>query len=102
MKFKVMQKKLLTIISLGVLFMGVPSANAVIARQGFTSYAQSDATTINIERRGDEFCHYFLTEDSVPVMADKYGCLRYVGISENGEIELSRFAASKTYKMIIK
>lgn len=53
------------------------TASAVPAKRGFIPYTQPDGSVINVELRGDEFFHYFVTEDSVPLMRMGDGGLYY-------------------------
>ena len=58
---------------------------AVPAKPGFITYIQSDGTQITVQLKGDEFFHYFITQDGLPVDRDDSGNFRYVtqaGISQ--------------------
>ena len=57
-KLKLMKKFYL---ALGVLLLASGMAHAVPAKPGFTTFKQSDGSTISVEMRGDEFHHSFVT-----------------------------------------
>ena len=58
------------------------AAMAVPAKPGFVTYTQSDGTQITVQLMGDEFFHYFVTQDGLPVDRDDRGDFRYV--TQNG------------------
>ena len=51
---------------------------AVPAKPGFLSYTQSDGTQITVQLMGDEFFHYFVTRDGLPVDQADNGDFHYV------------------------
>ncbi len=61
------------------------AAMAVPAKPGFSTFTQSDGTQITVQLMGDEFFHYFVTQDGLPVDRDDHGDFHYVtqaGISQ--------------------
>jgi len=53
------------------------AAMAVPAKRGFVTLEQSDGTTIDVEMRGDEFHHSFVTRDGLTVARDGDGDFYY-------------------------
>ncbi len=51
---------------------------AVPAKPGFRTYTQSDGSQILLELVGDEFFHYFMTQDGLPVERDEHGDFHYI------------------------
>lgn len=76
------------------------TASAVPAKRGFIPYTQPDGTVINVELRGDEFFHYFVTEDSVPLMRMGDGGLYFAKADASDRVVntgiLARPAAERT------
>lgn len=64
-------------------------ANAVPARRGLFDLAQPDGSTVKVQLVGDEYSHYYLTEDGVPALPGADGCLRYASADAVGNISLS-------------
>ena len=64
-------------------------ANAVPARRGLFDLAQPDGSTVKVQLVGDEYSHYYLTEDGVPAMPGADGFLRYASADAQGNISLS-------------
>ena len=56
-------------------------ARAVPAKLGWTVVSQSDGTTVEVCPMGDERLHYFMTRDSVVVVADRHGDMVYAETS---------------------
>lgn len=50
------------------------------------SVKQSDGTTLRIYQTGDEFFHYYCTEDGKPIVRGKDGDFFYATLSANGEL----------------
>ena len=50
-------------------------------------------TVINIRLCGDEFFHYYETEDGILLHKDKDGCMRYAAVSHDNRITASKYAA---------
>ena len=59
-----------------LLSLSVVSAMAVPAKRSWKVVSQSDGTTLKVALSGDEFLHYYITEDNVPVykVADNQYC----------------------------
>lgn len=51
------------------------------AKPGFLTYTQSDGTQITVQLMGDEFFHYFITRDGLPVDQTDNGDFHYVTTS---------------------
>lgn len=68
------------------------AAYAVPAKQGFNTYIQPDGTTVQLQQCGDEFSHYYLTTDGVPVLQNEAGYFCYAS-DENGSIAISGYKA---------
>ena len=73
-KLKLMKKFYL---ALGALLLASGMAHAVPAKPGFTTFKQSDGSTISVEMRGDEFHHSFVTHDGIPLMRAANGDFYY-------------------------
>ena len=56
------------------------------ADRSVRSVKQSDGTTLRIYQTGDEFFHYYCTEDGKPIVRGKGGDFFYATLSTNGEI----------------
>src|SRR5574344_1875168 len=54
---------LLSLLFIAAATFAVPAKKGVIKQ-----VTQSDGTTLKIELRGDEFLHYYVTEDNIPVV----------------------------------
>lgn len=54
------------------------AAMAVPARPGYLTYTQNDGSQITVQLVGDEFFHYFITQDGVPVDCDEKGNFHYL------------------------
>ncbi len=67
----------------GVLFATAPLF-AVPARPVSAQIVQPDGTVITIRIEGDEFCHYRVTDDGIPVVRGEDGFFRYAEISSRG------------------
>ena len=82
-------------------------SHAVPAKPGYKTYTQSDGKSITVQSVGDEFFHFFMTQDGLPVELNGKGdfCYRTVdGISsvmahnagERNAAELSYIAQQQT------
>lgn len=58
------------------------AASAVPARRGFRNVTQPDGTTVAIGVVGDEFSHYLITTDSLPLLRDSRGRICYATFSD--------------------
>ncbi|MBQ9216779.1 MAG: M6 family metalloprotease domain-containing protein [Muribaculaceae bacterium] len=54
------------------------AAMAVPAKPGFSTFTQSDGTKVTVQLMGDEFFHYFVTQDGLPVDRDDNGDFHYM------------------------
>ena len=54
---------------------------AVPAKRGFQTYTQSDGSQITVQAMGDEFFHYFITQDGLPVNVTEQGDFHYMTAS---------------------
>ena len=70
------------------------SAYAVPARRVLIPYQQPDGTTVMAMPMGDEFGHYYLSEDGKPMMTDQSGAMRYVTVITDGKLAMSEQAAT--------
>ncbi len=68
-------------------------ANAVPAKRGSFTFTQPDGTTFTASITGDEFTHYYLTDDNVPVLQGEDGYYRYADFDAVGELVLSKAKA---------
>lgn len=84
--------KTIKLLLLGV-FASFISAHAVPAKRGFFTYTQPDGSVIRASLAGDEFGHYYLSDDNVPMLRDSNGYFRYAIISPDGQISLSTLKA---------
>ncbi|MDE5790343.1 MAG: M6 family metalloprotease domain-containing protein [Muribaculaceae bacterium] len=79
----------------GLLIMGTLASNAIPARQGFREYRQPDGSTLQVELRGDEYAHCYISDDGFPLLSVN-GELRYAEVNEKGEVAPSLMAAIAT------
>lgn len=70
------------------------AAHAVPAKRAYFTYTQPDGTTVRAMPVGDEYQHYYVTEDGVKLLADTDGVLRYATAEANGNIVLSEMPAT--------
>lgn len=88
-----MKKQILSVLLALALGAGI-TAEAVPAKRGLRDFRQADGTAIKAELAGDEYFHYYLSEDGLPLLADEAGTLRYVRLDASGKPELSPMAAT--------
>lgn len=69
------------------------SAYAVPAKPGLLQYSNADGTTVNVTLHGDEFGHYYLSEDGYPLIAGSDHNLYYVDFT-NGKPQASAVRVS--------
>jgi len=69
-------KKILTLAV--VAMMACSTAMAVPAKPGYQTYVQRDGSRITVQAMGDEFFHYFVTSDGLPVDCDDNGDFYYL------------------------
>lgn len=65
-------------------------ADAVPAKRGFRTIAQPDGTVVRAELVGDEFMHFYRTEDGTPLMRDAEGYMRLATTDANGRLAIGR------------
>lgn len=86
-----MNKALALIAGLAI---GSMAAYAVPAKPGLRTVTQPDGTTVQVELRGDEFCHFYVGSDGKPMQLADDGYLRYVVADANGAVALTADAAA--------
>lgn len=69
-------KKILTLLM--VMLCAWSAVLAVPAKRGFQTYTQSDGSQITVQAMGDEFFHYFITQDGLPVGVTEQGDFHYM------------------------
>ena len=57
------------------------TAQAIPAKRGLSDFRQPDGSTVKVTLNGDENCHYYLSEDGLPLTTDSEGYLRYTSIA---------------------
>ena len=70
-------------------------ANAMPARPGFRTVVQSDGTTIEVQKMGDEFYHYTVNRDGQEVKLNANGMYEIVGEAPTREMVKARRANAK-------
>lgn len=70
-------------------------ANAMPARPGFRTVVQSDGTTIEVQRMGDEFYHYTVNREGQEVKLNAKGVYEVVGEAPTLEMVKARRANAK-------
>ena len=73
-----------TILITFVLTFFVTASFGVPAKKSWQTYRQKDGTTIRLQLTGDEYMHYFVTRDGLPVVTDDNGnyCYAHADIGE--------------------
>lgn len=92
-----MKKKVLTL-ALAAGLTGAFTLNAVPAKRGVRDIAQPDGTTVKAELFGDEYFHYYLSEDGLPLVQDQDGSMRYASVDSKGKLVLSPMRAENAPK----
>lgn len=64
-------------------------ANAVPAKRGLRTVVQPDGTTVEVQKVGDEFAHYYTDKDGMPMLRDNDGFIRYIRVDTNGQLSFS-------------
>ena len=77
-----------------VCFMALMS-NAMPARPGFRTVVQSDGTTIEVQKMGDEFYHYTVNREGQEVKLNKNGMYEVVGEAPSIDVVKARRANAK-------
>ena len=57
-------------------------------------FRSPDGSTVKVTLNGDENCHYYLSEDGLPLTTDSEGYLRYTSIAADGTLQLSDIAVT--------
>lgn len=70
-------------------------AYAVPAKRGTHTYLQPDGTTVEVKLTGDEFFHYYLTADNLPLVEDSDGGLYFAEIENDALIKTRHLACDK-------
>ena len=65
------------------------SVNAAPVRKALTTYTQPDGSVITVRLCGDEYYHYYTTEDGTPITLCDDGYYRYTTINANNELVAS-------------
>ncbi len=87
-----MKKQVLSL-ALAAGLCGSLTLNAVPAKRGLRDIAQPDGTTVKAELFGDEYFHYFLSEDGLPLVQEQDGSMRYVRLDKDGKLVYSTMQA---------
>ena len=90
-KDKKMKRNIITIIA-ALALMGV---NAAPVRNAITTYTQPDGSVITLRLCGDEYYHYYTTEDGTPVTLCDDGYYRYTTIDNDNNLKASSIAVGK-------
>lgn len=69
-------------------------ADAVPAKRGLRTITQPDGTEIRAELVGDEFMHFYRTEEGTPMMLDSEGYMRLATTDADGRLALGRRVTS--------
>ena len=85
-------KKVLISLCVSV-FLGVSSLFAVPARSIPVTVTQPDGSVVTVKLVGDEFGHYRVTSDGIPVLRCEDGFYRYAEFSSAGEVVAGRVIA---------
>ena len=67
-------------------------AGAVPAKRGVRQYIQPDGSVVNITLHGDEYFHYYLTADNMPLVEDADGALYFATVA-NGKLQKTKYMA---------
>ena len=86
-------KKIFTLVLLATVG-GTLASHAIIAKRGIHQLPQPDGTVVNARIVGDEFSHYYLSEDNLPMLDDNQGFMRYATLDKDGQVVLSDFRAN--------
>lgn len=71
-----------------------PAAMAVPARPGITTVTQADGSTLDVQIRGDERHHFYLSEDGY-LLANKQDIYYYADVDANGSVLPSTIRATR-------
>ena len=67
-------------------------AGAVPAKRGVRQYIQPDGSVVNVTLHGDEYFHYYLTADNMPLVEDADGALYFATVA-NGKLQKTKYMA---------
>lgn len=84
-------------IFLAVLFYCLGSliiVNAIPAKPGMRIFCQPDGTMLTVNLRGDEFFHFYETEDGILLKADQNNALWYAVLDDKGNIVPGKYLAA--------
>ena len=85
-----------TLYGLLLLTLTIWNVTATPAKKGIKSIKQCDGTEINIQLIGDEFTHYWATEDGIPVMRNQDGIYEYAILNEQNDRVISNIKAKNS------
>ena len=85
-----------TLSGLLLLTLTIWNVAATPAKKGINSIKQCDGTEINIQLIGDEFTHYWATEDGIPVMRNQDGIYEYAILNEQNDRVMSNIKAKNS------
>ncbi|MBR1725377.1 MAG: M6 family metalloprotease domain-containing protein [Muribaculaceae bacterium] len=71
-----MMKRIFTLVL--ITFYVWVAAMAIPAKRGFQTYTQSDGSQISVQAMGDEFFHFFVSQDGLPVGVTEQGDFHYM------------------------
>ena len=72
------------------------SAFAAPARKAVTSYTQPDGSVVTVRLCGDEFFHFYTTEDGIPVTKCDDGFFRYTTLDSDNNLVASNVKIGET------
>jgi len=76
------------------------SVAAIPAKRGPQPHIQPDGSTVTVELVGDEFFHYYMTSDSVPLMPRHDGAMCYARIAGAGSVVCGEPASDRDAMVI--
>lgn len=76
--------------------------SAVPALQRFQNLTQEDGTTLSVTLAGDEYLHFYLTEDHAILVKEETGRFCYATIDENGLRSSGRLAHEKDRRTLLE
>lgn len=85
-------KRLVTLIA-GLTMVFCIGAYSVPARPGLFEMKQPDGSSVTVSLHGDEYFHYYLTPDGLPLFPDEQGYLCYAVIDGSGQLSASSIRA---------
>lgn len=82
------------ILSIYILLLVALAASAGKARPGIRNVKQPDGSTVKVTLTGDEFHHYYLSEEGYPLMVEN-GFFYFANVNEEGRMTASPFLLSE-------